>query len=563
MNTLPYIDHKTSTQIKLLVVEPLPKESTITDAGVFIAADVGDDCEEGLVFSHDVDSVFKKGNRIVYKKIDRTKKENYETVEMSGKEYDIIGESEVWELDGKPFNRIFVEPLSEVKVGDGDIYIPDSVEGITQKGRIHMAPEGASVKAGDAIEYRKNTMGIYHTANIDGVDYEILYESDIFLINGKVSPYKIIVKIDLAEQQLKRQTNEMGIQLSPLFQRMTRMLQYGKVTEIGAEAQKMYPDLRRGDTAILHHGVEYDEYRILKRKRGQYAYTYEYRMINCFDITQREIFGKMELKREHHKITGVNIVPFHKNIFLDWDFEMLEKEGHRSEILEIDYALSDCRNKEDLENLMNKKREASVYLAKSKMEGLKADMERYNPHIEEENMIMRNIGARMDALKIDAKKAADYVNKNHVVKATLLYPKQKNNVVLTQYKHLYPINILGKKYLIGHSDLLMATQMENTKSFRWQPIGDQVIVRPVADESASNLFIPDSAKEKPQKAVVVAVGMDVNPDEIQVGDPVYHRKMAGTELVIDEVGYIMMRRNDVFLSPSVEEREVLKAGVQA
>src|SRR6185436_12520725 len=222
MITLPYIDHKENRNINLLIVEPYPKEATVTAGDIFIPANIGDECEEGKVISVCPSSEFSPGDRVVYKKMDRDKKENYETVEMDGKTYDIIGEKEVWEVNGKPYNRIFVEPLSVIEMAEDGIVLPQSAQGITQKGIVYKAPDNFFVKKGDTVEYRKNSMRIYYTANENGVDYDILYEPDIFLVNDKVSPHKIIVKIDLAAQQIKRQTNEMGISLSPLFQRMTR-----------------------------------------------------------------------------------------------------------------------------------------------------------------------------------------------------------------------------------------------------------------------------------------------------------------------------------------------------
>lgn len=556
MRTLPYIDTKEKKDIPLIVVEPFPKTSEVTDTGIFIPADVGEDCEEGRVISCGISSAIPVGSRVVYKKIDRTKKENYETVEIDGKTHDIISESEIWEVDEKPFNRVFVRPLSEAQMDGGGIFIPHDAEGITEKGIIVKAPDNFFVKVGDHIEYRKNTMQIYHIANIDGVDHDILYEPDIFTVNGKVSPYKIIIKIDMAAQRIKRQTSDMGLAASPLFQRMTRFLQYGKVMEIGTEAQKMYPDLNVGNHAILHHGVEYDEFRLLKTEPGQHAIAYEYRVINCFDINQREIFGKFSGQMIKGKMQFLKVTPFHKNIFLKWKFEMLEKTKIASPFVDVDFSLDEYTNKEDLEHAIAKKSEESVLKYKMKWSGYNADLALYNPNIEEENNMMRVVGGKIAALKREAEINSAFIRKDHILKCVVAFPKEDHNRVLTQYKYLYPINILGNKFLIAHSDLIIARNMDT--QFGWQPIADKVIVKPIKDADDGNILVPDSAKEATQKGFVIAVAADINPDEIQPEDTIYHRKMAGTEIIINKERYIMLYRDDIFLSPKPEEREAIR-----
>lgn len=547
MQALPFLDEKEHRKINLLIVQALPTESKVTDSGIFIPIEANEDCEEGTVITTCAGSIFKPGDRVVYKKIDRSKKENFETVEIDGNTYDIIAENEVWEVNGQPYNRIFVLPVSASSLTESTLIVPEDVEHAIQHGIVFMAPENYSVKKGDKVEYRMNTMGIYHNADIDGVSYDILYEPDIFTINGGVAPHKIIVKIDLAAQSLKRQTNEMGVTLSPLFQRMTMMLQYGEVIAIGDEAQKIYPELNAGNTAILHHSVEYDQHRLLKIKRGKHAFTHEYRIINCFDLSHREIFGRLDYKKLDHGASHFNIVPFHKNVFLEWNFDLFEQTSPVSTVIDIDFSLNDCHNKEELELAVNQKREASVELYKSKWGGYNADLALYDPHIKEDNDRMRIIGSKIEALKREAAENAAYTQKDHILKCKIAFPKQEENVVFTNYKYLYPINLLGKKFLIAHSDFLIAKQM-NTTPTGWQPIADRVLVKPVAEVNTSEIYIPEEAKEAPQQGLVIATGADVDASEIQEGDTIYHRKIAGAEITIDGVGYIMLRRNDIFMS---------------
>jgi len=83
-----------------------------------------------------------------------------------------------------------------------------------------------------------------------------------------------------------------------------------------------------------------------------------------------------------------------------------------------------------------------------------------------------------------------------------------------------------------------------------KPLADRVLVQPMEAESktASGLIIPDTAKEKPQKGVVVAAGPGVKDEEMQVkvGDVVLYGKYAGTELSIDGTDYLMMKQSDIF-----------------
>ncbi len=82
-----------------------------------------------------------------------------------------------------------------------------------------------------------------------------------------------------------------------------------------------------------------------------------------------------------------------------------------------------------------------------------------------------------------------------------------------------------------------------------QPLADRVLIEPVQVETktASGLFIPDSAKEKPQQGIVVAVGKGTKeePMTVTVGDKVLYGKYAGTELKLEGKDYLMMRENDL------------------
>lgn len=82
-----------------------------------------------------------------------------------------------------------------------------------------------------------------------------------------------------------------------------------------------------------------------------------------------------------------------------------------------------------------------------------------------------------------------------------------------------------------------------------RPLADRVLVEPaVADQRTSGgIIIPDTAKEKPQKGVVVAVGNGKKdePMTVKVGDNVLYGKYAGTELNFNGKDYMIMRESDI------------------
>jgi len=82
-----------------------------------------------------------------------------------------------------------------------------------------------------------------------------------------------------------------------------------------------------------------------------------------------------------------------------------------------------------------------------------------------------------------------------------------------------------------------------------KPLADRVLIEPAAAEekTAGGIIIPDTAKEKPQKGTVVAVGPGKKdePVTVKVGDNVLYGKYAGTEITIDGVNYLIMRESDI------------------
>jgi chaperonin GroES len=92
------------------------------------------------------------------------------------------------------------------------------------------------------------------------------------------------------------------------------------------------------------------------------------------------------------------------------------------------------------------------------------------------------------------------------------------------------------------------------KAMNLRPLQDRIIVKRLEEETmtAGGLYIPDTAKEKPQKGEIIAVGKGkvtedgkLIPVDLKVGEKVLFGKYAGTEIKIDGVDYLIMREDDI------------------
>ncbi len=97
----------------------------------------------------------------------------------------------------------------------------------------------------------------------------------------------------------------------------------------------------------------------------------------------------------------------------------------------------------------------------------------------------------------------------------------------------------------------MATK--NAAAVKVNPLADRVVVRPMEDAESmrGGLYIPDTAKEKPQVGEIIAAGpgryeKDKRvPMEVKVGDKVLYGKYSGTEVTLDNEQYLILRESDV------------------
>ena len=100
-------------------------------------------------------------------------------------------------------------------------------------------------------------------------------------------------------------------------------------------------------------------------------------------------------------------------------------------------------------------------------------------------------------------------------------------------------------------ECLMTNSNINSKmaNVNIKPLADRVLVEPAAAEqkTAGGIIIPDTAKEKPQRGTVVAVGNGKKdePITVQVGDTVLYGKYSGTEINVEGKDYLIMRESDI------------------
>jgi chaperonin GroES len=87
-------------------------------------------------------------------------------------------------------------------------------------------------------------------------------------------------------------------------------------------------------------------------------------------------------------------------------------------------------------------------------------------------------------------------------------------------------------------------------SVKVKPLADRVIVEaaPAEERTASGIIIPDTAKEKPQRGTVIAVGEGKKdePMVVKEGDTVMYGQYSGTEIKVDGKNFLIMRQSDIY-----------------
>ena len=99
--------------------------------------------------------------------------------------------------------------------------------------------------------------------------------------------------------------------------------------------------------------------------------------------------------------------------------------------------------------------------------------------------------------------------------------------------------------------------MATKTAVTFKPLGNRIVVEPLEEDaqmSAGGIYIPDTAKERPQEGKVVAVGPGRLTDEgkripmdVEVGDTVVYAKYGGTEYKVGETEYLVLREDDILM----------------
>lgn len=101
-----------------------------------------------------------------------------------------------------------------------------------------------------------------------------------------------------------------------------------------------------------------------------------------------------------------------------------------------------------------------------------------------------------------------------------------------------------------NDDTVYVINLYITMALNIKPIADRVVVEaaPAEEKTASGIYIPDTAKEKPQRGTVVAIGNGKKdePITVKVGDEVLYGKYAGTEITYEGKEYLIMRESDIY-----------------
>jgi chaperonin GroES len=103
------------------------------------------------------------------------------------------------------------------------------------------------------------------------------------------------------------------------------------------------------------------------------------------------------------------------------------------------------------------------------------------------------------------------------------------------------------------------TERRKAMAVKLQPLGDRVLVKPTEKEekTKSGIYLPDTAKEKPQEGEILAVGPGKMTDDgkripmdLKVGDRVIYAKYGGTEIKIDNEEMMILRESDILAKKS-------------
>lgn len=560
MELLPFYHLDGGVTRKILVLPDEDAKDRFDENGILVPTGVGNTVQMGTVVAVCQGSIAKVGDRVAYMPI-RPQEANPLIVVIDGTTYHHIIEQEIWDVNDTPVNKLHVVPYSGKLVTDEGIIEPPSHHGLLQYATVHVAPKNSKFKPGDTVGYRLPQMGGYPTATIDKTTFEIIPERDVMVVNGKVSPKRIIVKIDTVAQRKHQSKDENGILLHPNFIHMQRMLQYARVKEVGEETAAMYPGLAPGDYVAIHHTVEHQSTRIVGVHRSSSGNPIaEYRTINCQNAIDNEIFAKLivgVVPGRPNEIEIKRIEPYGDLYFFEWGFDMLNPHKETLsdgsvQLIKEEFDVSKFRDLERLRIYIDGVKKSAVEQYKVPHSQYVAKLQRLNPEIQEQKNERDFYEGKIEELKRSADALGKKVGYNFPLSCKIVAPKEDGYThVVTTYKELYPIQILGKRYLIGYKHFILGYLKSSNNNMsqlqKFVPFGSRVLVKALEEKQQSEILLPhDMIQEVPEKGTVISVGQGDNNVNMltKPGDTVWFRKGSGVPIKLDGEEYLIFRQNE-------------------
>lgn len=555
MVPLPYFNSSGLPSRRVLVKPTIIPETT-NEAGVLLPENAGRVCEQGVIVGVGIGSTLQIREEVTYKLIERGPSAESYLIDIDGVIYHQLFENEIWTHSEIPLNRVFVEVHSGLEIGDAGIVVPDEALGILQYGTVRVAPVDSIMKSGDEIGYRRNEQAIYPTVTLNGKKMEVLMEPEVYTINGNVSPYRIIVRIDKVAQNLKRRRKENGLLLHPNFIHMKRNLQYGIVHEIGEKAALMYAGVEKGDCIAIHHFIEHQGHRLIgttKNKKGDI--TSEFRILECFDRNDQQVYAKFNIIKGTNSTSIASVIPYGNLFFLEWNYNILHstpvQEAQIDDVQRFSFDISRQCDLEEMRAYIDTKKKAASERYASAYNGLVAQIERLNPEIKDQKDHRDVLETKIEYLKRSADYIGHQLNVNYLAVCKVVAPRSEYAYAVTSYKELYPIDLFNKRYLVAYSQFILGylkTKSDMTHVGNFVPIADKVLIEPLSETTENAILIPEGiAAERPSKGRVVSCGPGTSSVEMVVspGDVVTFRKRGATEIIFHEGAHLLMPQNDL------------------
>lgn len=564
-----------------ILVKPKANDVEVLENGLQLPAGSKLICNSGVVVSCADGSAVNVGDAVDYRVVTRADGSDV-PVYIDNEPYTVLFEHDLWAINGIPFNRIYVRPISStMAIGeDGGLIIPANTKSYVQHGIIIAAPiNNDDFHVGDIVSYRRNEQGIFpEVIDNNGDAYTVLLTSDVYTVNGEAAPNKMIIKINVLEQAKMRMIEDTQLQVHPAFAYMKYFLQYGKIVSAGYKALAIYDGIDVGDYVAVHHTIEHHDFRRLSEKsNSKGVVVYEERVLNCTKDNSREIFGKLTFNADANgRCVPANglffIDPIGDNIFLDYNIAPLTSitQKEPEEILErVGFDLSAVRTVDDLVFLVENAKKKGVTTYTEDFNQMREVLKVLNPEVPSDKNEIDLIETKIELLRRNAELTASRIGKNHLVVCRLsnytlcdlnVREDQEYVHIVTQSSQLYPIKIMGKRFLIAHNSFIKAVLTHNSKTTKdmeitvgeFTPFADLVLVQPIGDTQlkGSSLIVPATAThEAPTYGVIISVGPGTEKVKMVVkkDTKVVYRRGVGEPIHLDGVDYLLLRQDDLLL----------------